>query len=167
MEEMWKSVDGYEGRYEVSNLGRVRSLDRVDGRGVFWASKIRKAFTGTTPYLSVILFKDSKRKHYRVHRLVAIAFLPTPRKTKHDLVVDHIDGNKTNNKASNLRFVTQRQNCIFASKNKNGVAGVRLKGAEKNPWHAQAQVRGKSVHIGVYKTKELAGKAYMDFINNL
>ena len=77
--EIWKDIKDYEGLYQISNLGRVRSLDRVDGNGRGWkgimlSSKLRK-----NGYREVILCRDGKRKYMLVHRLVAEAFHTEPR----------------------------------------------------------------------------------------
>ena len=116
-DEIWKPIDGYKGYYEVSNLGRVRSVDRrlVDsaGRGKHFKSRILKVKT-TGPkkyaYVGVGLHKCGTQKTYRLHRLVAQAFIPNPDNLPE---VDHIDGDKTNNRADNLRWVTPKQNVHY------------------------------------------------------
>ena len=112
MEEVWKDVVGYEGLYEVSSLGRVRSVDRIvayrDGRKRFFKSAILQQRASTTSkYLSVPLYKDAKMKRHRVHRLVAEAFVPNPEEKPQ---VGHKDENYLNNAASNLEWVTIREN---------------------------------------------------------
>lgn len=111
MEEIWKPVRGYEGLYEVSNLGRVKALERLvlnNGGLQRKHEKILKAST-TRTYLGVALCKDGKVKRYSVHRLVAIAFLENPNNKAY---VDHIDTNPLNNRADNLRWVTTQENCM-------------------------------------------------------
>lgn len=105
--EMWKDIVGYEGRYQVSNLGRVKSL--------IGNEKVLKPGTNNRGYLYVVLSKDSKTKNFLVHRLVALHFIPNPGKRE---FVNHIDGDKTNNVESYLEWNTFRENYNHAMKNK-------------------------------------------------
>lgn len=111
--EIWKPIAGYEGLYEVSSSGRVRSLGRYvnHGKHQYWrCGRIRKPYN-TDGYISVSLNKDSKCITYQVHRLVAEAFIPNP---DHKEQVNHIDGCKTNNNVENLEWVTRSENVIHA-----------------------------------------------------
>lgn len=112
MEEIWKPIQGYEGRYEVSNLGRFRGLPREivykDGRkGMLKGGLLKGAATGNG-YLTIAL--NSKVKKL-AHRIVAEAFLGP---TEYRKTVNHIDGNKTNNRADNLEWATFQQNNVHA-----------------------------------------------------
>ena len=121
MEEIWKDIEGYEGIYQVSNLGRVRSLDRLVpaacalSKGNQVVNYLRKgkiltghwAGTKGNEYKYVGLSKDDKPKYLRVHRLVAKAFVPNPDNLPE---VNHIDEDKSNNRADNLEWVTRIQN---------------------------------------------------------
>lgn len=101
--EEWRDVIGYEGKYQVSNLGRMRSLNYMrTGRVQNLRFKISKG-----GYCIVNLLKDGKRKTYIVSRLVAIAFIPNP---ENKPCTDHIDTIRTNNRLSNLRWVTYSEN---------------------------------------------------------
>src|SRR5690625_5266754 len=100
--EVWKSVVGYEGLYEVSNRGEIRSKDRQVWNGnVYYEKKgrILKKTKTTTGYWKVELYKNKKRKSKRVHRLVAKAFIP---REKGKELINHLDGNPLNNKVNNL-----------------------------------------------------------------
>ena len=107
MEEVWKSIDGYDGRYEVSNLGRVRSLEFRNNQTTFNRIKIMKATDNGHGYLIVSLREGGRRKNHYVHRLVAEAFIPNPDNLP---VIDHIDHNRSNNVATNLQWITQGDN---------------------------------------------------------
>lgn len=108
--EEWRPIKDYEGFYEVSNLGRVKSLDRIiidsKGRKRLFEGKIMKLKSDRYGYLYVSLNKNGK-KNFKVHRLVAEAFIPNTEDKKH---VDHINTNKEDNRVENLRWVTPKEN---------------------------------------------------------
>ena len=113
--EIWEDIEGYEGLYQVSNLGRVKSLDRyVKARShskEFKKGKILKPRISQKGYLTVLLCKDNIGKEYRIHRLVALAFIPNP---ENKLEVNHIDGKKQNNCVDNLEWNTRSENIKHA-----------------------------------------------------
>lgn len=108
MEEIWIDISGYEGKYQVSNLGRVRSLiykNNANGK-IYKREKLLKQFYDRNGYLRVDL-KMGKRKNAQVHRLVALAFIPNPLEKPQ---VNHKDKDKENNKVDNLEWVTNQEN---------------------------------------------------------
>lgn len=116
MNEEWKPVPNFEGLYEVSNLGRVRSVERKvrsnQRNNHFFAVKQRFLLPDiSAAYYRVTLSKDGKTKRFSVHRLVCEAFLENP---ENKPFVNHKDGDKLNNTLSNLEWVTQSENCIHA-----------------------------------------------------
>lgn len=103
--EEWRPVKGYEGLYEVSNLGRVRSLN-YQNKGI---CRIMRLTAGWGRYIKAALKgRDGKKRYFRVHRLVAIAFLPTPPPEKNQ--VNHRNGVKQDNRLENLEFVSAQEN---------------------------------------------------------
>jgi hypothetical protein len=116
--EVWKDVIDYEGIYQVSNLGRVKSLDRI-----VWnkANKSYSKITGiilkldcANKYQQIHLTKNGKPSNFLVHRLVAKAFIDNPLNNPQ---VNHIDENKFNNRLSNLEWVSQSENINHGKRN--------------------------------------------------
>lgn len=107
MKEIWKDVVGYEGLYQVSNLGRVRSLgfDKWHKGGL-----LKPHLDGKGSYLMVGLHKDKNTKHENVHRLVAMAFIPNPNNLP---CVNHKDECKQNNTSNNLEWCDYRYNALY------------------------------------------------------
>ena len=114
MNEIWKNIEGYEGKYQVSNLGRVKALEfpvfRLNGSIGLHKERIFKGSMHKMGYLFVGLRKDHYKEHIFVHRLVAHAFPEICGEWFEGAEVDHIDGNRLNNAAENLRWVTHRDN---------------------------------------------------------
>lgn len=132
MEEIWKSVAGYEGKYEVSNLGRVKGLCRVieyynpktqNINKQTISEKIMTISDNGKGYKKVNLSKENKVTQRYVHRLVAEAFIPNPLNKPE---VNHIDYDKSNNKLDNLEWVTSKENNAHSIPNKN-ILGLRNK----------------------------------------
>ncbi len=114
MIEVWKDIENYEGLYQVSNLGRVRSLDRIVGCGKQLKGKEKAIFQDKYGYSVVCLCKDGFAKHWKVHRLVAISFLENPSNFPE---INHKDENKENNRAENLEWCTTKHNINYGTRN--------------------------------------------------
>ena len=119
MEEIWRDVKGYEGLYQVSNFGRVKSLRRLtrcknDSYGIVKERILKTSLHNG--YRIVSFLKDNKRKTFSVHRLVAIAFIANPDNLPQ---INHKDEIKSNSIANNLEWCTHKYNCNYGSFQKN------------------------------------------------
>lgn len=124
--EVWRDIDGYDGKYQVSNKGNVRSVDKLieysDGRQIKHKGKQLKPLTCKEGYLKVNLWKNNQMRKPLIHTLVAKHFL-------HDYyeegyVVNHIDFDRTNNEVENLEWVTQYDNVHHTNKAGRGSRGI-------------------------------------------
>ena len=148
--EVWKDIEGYEGAYQVSNYGRVRSLDRIvvreDGVVLKYKGKILKGGKYPNGYLFCHLGhkRNIGQKSKLVHRLVAEAFIPNPDNKPQ---VDHINGLKNDNRAENLRWVTQTENNLNETTNVKHRTGLKLSEKAK-------KAREKATIIAANKNKK-------------
>ena len=135
--ENWRDIVGYEGLYQVSNLGMIKSLDRIVSCRWGQNKRLNGNLLSMTPdpdgYLSVALSKQGKRKTYRVHKLVAQAFIPNPEKLPS---INHKDENKTNNNVKNLEWCTVKYN--------NNYKDRQQKIAQKRKGVELPKIRGKN-----------------------
>lgn len=167
MHEVWKDIPGYEGLYQVSDQGNVRSLARTRQDGRLYQERNLK-YSEQQRYYQVSLFINGKTRKHSVHRLVAEAFIPNP---GNDPVVHHIDGNTHNNAASNLEWCTQKKNCNHgarirklraAAKKKRflegEVVGVCMDKTGKG-FISYINLKGRTVNLGRFATKQEAGAA--------
>jgi hypothetical protein len=161
--EIWKDVLGYEGLYEVSNMGSVRSLDRItegrNGKIYRKKGKILKLFLNGDGYRRVMLHKDFIQKTHTVHKLVAIAFL-NHNPCGHKEVVNHKDFNRINNKVSNLEITSQRENTnkkhIKSSSKFVGVSFYK----KSNLWISAIVKDGKRIYLGSFNSEKEASDFY-------
>jgi hypothetical protein len=168
MEEIWKDIPDYEGLYQVSNLGRVKSLPKewVTGRNNITRrhNGMILRFVTHEGYNYVNLYKQGGSKAKAVHQLVAMAFLGhNPCGLK--LVIDHIDDNKLNNRVDNLQIVTQR----FNVRKTQGNGTSKYKGVHwyGNGWVSQIKVNGKSKYLGRFDCELAAHHAYQKAVKEL
>lgn len=118
--EEWKPICGYEGFYEISNYGRVKSLDYNRTK----QEKILRQGKNKYGYLMVVLYKEGKGKTIKVHRLVAQAFIPNPNNFR---CVNHKDENKTNNCVDNLEWCDHKYNLNYKNTQARRVASTDFK----------------------------------------
>ncbi len=111
MNSEWKDIEGFEGLYKVNRNGDVLSLVGWNGKQYINRERILKPTLTTTGYQKVDLKRDGKRKSLKLHRIVAMAFIPNPNNYP---IINHIDGNPLNNSIENLEWCTQKHNCKHA-----------------------------------------------------
>jgi hypothetical protein len=169
--EIWKDVPNYEGIYQVSNLGNVKSLPREWFSGVNTIrkhnGKILKPGIASGGYFYVLLFKDCKGKVYKIHQLVAMAFLNHKTDGTTKLVIDHIDNNQKNNCLDNLQIITHRENCSKDKVNgKSKYVGVCWH-KTANKWVAYIKKNNKRIHLGLFKCELAAHLAYQNKLKQI
>ena len=173
--EIWRDIIGYEDYYQVSNLGNVKSLDRTvltkTGIKQFHKGRIFKGIDNKG-YKQVTLSKDGKQRIYNISQLVAMAYLNhTP--DGGTLVVDHINGVKTDNRVKNLRIVTHRENISTCYRANEGSFTSDFVGVyyhkQRDIWRAQIQLKNKITYLGSFENEKDASDVYqkaLDEINN-
>jgi NUMOD4 motif-containing protein/HNH endonuclease len=167
-EEIWCDIPDYKGYYQISTLGRVKSLSRVISiRNIYSGiikEKILKCGLDGGGYAQVILCKDGSKKMFKVHSLVAIAFLnhkPCGKK----LVIDHKNEIKTDNRLKNLQIISQRENTSKSKLlNKKLPTGVYRSGSK---YMAQIQINKKRKYLGTFSTKQEASLIYKNELKKL
>jgi len=159
--EIWKDVIGYEGHYQISNLGRVKSFKIC--RGV--SERILKPSNDGKGYIFIGLIKNKVRKNFKIHKLIQSSF------QLGSGLIDHINGERSDNRLENLRVVTHRENNQNRKHHREG----RLVGASFNkafaetpkPWQSRIRINGKTKHLGFFKTEIEANKAYTNAFKKL
>jgi hypothetical protein len=150
--EIWKDIPNYEGIYQVSNFGNVKSFN-------YNQEKILRQNIDLPGYLYVNLSKNGKVKNSKIHKLVALTFL-NHKAQGYKIVIDHIDNNKLNNNLSNIQIISQRLN---TSKDKKS-ATSKYTGVywckKRNKWKASIQIKGKQKYLGLFSCEILASNAY-------
>ena len=159
--EVYRDVKGYEGLYQVSNLGNVKSLNYNRGG----KERILKP-SYSVGYLKVSLCLNKAVKNRKIHQLVAEAFL-NHKSCGHNLVVNHINFNKTDNRVDNLEIVTARENCNHKHiKSSSKYTGVTWYKSSKK-WMSQITINGKNKHLGYFDSELKASNAYELALNKI
>ncbi|PED73045.1 hypothetical protein CON97_05410 [Bacillus pseudomycoides] len=155
-EELWKSISGYEGIYEVSSLGRIHSLDRivVDYRGIKKkvAGKVLKPGLTNKGYCIVSLNAVDKRHTLTVHRIVANEFIPN---LDNKPQVNHINGIKTDNRVCNLEWLTNEENMQHAINNGLANKGGRKKGSSNKKKVLTPKVNNNVAPMSIEERRKL------------
>lgn len=169
MKEIWKDIPGYEGLYQASNMGNIKSLGRevVRSNGVLEkrSQRILKQSDNGRNYKSVQLYKNGKSKGKYVHRLVMLTF----EGYREDMVVDHINRVRDDNRLENLRYCTHRTNTEKGSRPDSsskhiGVRKNRNKISKK--WSSSIRMGGKRYYLGSFEEEEEAARAYQKALSD-
>jgi len=168
MSEIWKGIPNYEGMYQVSNLGRVKSLPRkkCNYRGCFITKEkiLNKCLRGKERQYYFVMFFD--KKTFSTHQLVAMAFL-NHTINGHKMVVDHINNDSLDNRLENLQIITTREN---VTKDKQGKkvksTGVYLC-KQTNKFRARIYIDGNKLELGRFNTEEEASEVYQNKLKKI
>ena len=156
MNEEFRDVPSYEGLYQVSNLGNVKTVK---------TGRLRKSRISQNGYKDLSLHSDSIRKRFSIHQLVAMAFL-NHQINGHKIVVDHINGNKLDNRVENLQLITNREN-ISKDKIRKHNLPVGVYKTKFNTYSTYIRENNEQRHLGNYKTIEEASNAYQNALKQL
>lgn len=170
-QEIWKPIPGYEGLYEVSNLGRIRSLDRIIIRKnieTFIKGDIKSMAVNNSGYYRVALYKDNKYRNFYVHKLIFCSFNNIGINDR--IMINHLDEDKLNNKLLNLELSNFRENGSYSidkSKTTSVYTGVYLKkiivkGKIYSYWCSCIRIDNKNVHLGYFKSEKEAHERYLE-----
>lgn len=171
MEEVWKDIPGYEGAYQVSNFGKVRSLDRISHNGKHYKGRVLKPVPDGVGYQQVFLRKESKTKRFYIHRIVATVFLANPDNKPQ---VNHLnETQKWNNRVDNLSWATPKENANWGTRNERSnrkrskpVLCVEL-GKEYESIHSAAKMIGQrvcNIAIVLNKPDRTAGGYHWQYV---
>ena len=174
MEIEWRDIPGYEGLYQVSNYGEVKSLptkkEKVLKQGLvsFYTKEIiLKQGLDKYGYPQVILYKNKKPKTFKVHQLVCIVFLNHKPDGTQKIVVDHINNIKTDNRVINLQLITNREN---TSKDKNNFTSryIGVSWSKKlKKWLCHLGINGQSIHLGCSYDEQYLSNLYKKGLDNI
>jgi hypothetical protein len=154
--EEWRDIKGYEGDYQVSSHGRVKSLK-------FNKETLLKQKENKHGYLLVCLSYKGNRKTSNVHSLVASAFI-NQKPDGNKMVIDHIDNNQLNNKVANLQIVTNREN---SSKDRRRKLPLGVYINRCGNYYSKIHISGNSIYLGTFPTLKEASNAYQKQLNKI
>ena len=173
-EEIWKDVPDYEGYYQASNLGRVRSLDRTvtysNGYDRFYKGRVIKGSVNKEGYRQASFSFNGKSRNFKFSQIVAMAFLGHE-PNGHNFVVDHINGDRSDDRLENLRVVTNRANSTTCFRSNEESFSSQYVGVnwnkERSKWKAQIYHDGVHTHLGLYNTELEASNAYQSALSKI
>lgn len=172
--EIWKDVPGYEGYYQASNLGKVRSLDRTiidkNGCSKFYKKKVIVGSYNKGGYRQTSLNKNGVSTPLKFSQIIAMTFLSHVPDGGHH-VLDHINGNKTDDRVANLRVITQRENCSIGYRSDKESLRSRYVGVgfveNTKRWVAQIYHKNVATRIGCFKKEIDASNAYKEALSKI
>lgn len=151
MEEIWKDIPGYEGLYQVSSLGHIKSFKLNKERYL-------KQFINQDGYYCVEL----NSKHFKVHQIIAITFL-NHKPCGNKVVVDHINNIKADNRVDNLQLISHRNNCSKDRKTTTGFTGVSIH-KQTNKYRSYLKIGKEQISLGLYNNIQDAHIIYQTAI---
>ena len=158
MEEIWKDIPDYDGMYQASNLGRIKSLK-------YGKERIIKNYFDGKGYFQTSLSKKSKQKTIKVHKIIALVFL-NHKPCGHNMYIDHINNIKTDNSIENLQIITSRENNNKDRKNESSkYRGVSWSKTAKK-WVSKIEINRKTINLGYFDNEEEAGKYYINALKS-
>jgi hypothetical protein len=168
-EEIWKDIYGYEGLYQVSDLGRIKSLTRrvCNSRRCYQKKEqdLRQSLN-SNGYLHVTLSKEGKHKNFKIHQLIVICFLNHKPDGTNKIVTDHINNNKLDNRLCNIQLITNRLNTskdiIGKSSNFTGVSLFK-----NGKFVSYIKYRGVLIYLGMFDTEIEASEYYQNAVKSI
>lgn len=162
--EIWKDIPGYEGSYQISTFGRVKSLKRNitrirNGKKHIYQvqERILRPCIDKHGYLQFNIKLGGAGKSYKIHTMMAKVFLGRDIDGSYELVVDHIDENKQNNNLNNLQLLSNRDNVLKSCNNKYPGTAKAF-----NKFFARIRYKNKRIHLGMFDTQQEAHEAYLE-----
>jgi hypothetical protein len=158
--EIWKDIPGYDSMYQVSNLGRVKSLK-------FGKEKILRQSVDRLGYHCLQFCHNKTKKKFNIHQLVAMVFLNHKSDGTLNIVVDHINGNKSDNSLENLQLITQRHNTSKDRKNGSSQYVGVCYHKKYNKFNASIMINRKFIHLGYFENDADASQIYQLALINI
>jgi hypothetical protein len=169
-QEEWRDIPNYEGFYQASDLGRIKSLSRYvkNAWGYYWTKEIiltQCNYNSKKMYLGLNLHKEGDCKKFMPHVLVAMTFLGHVPDGKNTIVVDHINNNSLDNRLCNLQVITQRKNASKDRKGSSQYTGVQID-KRTNKWTSRIRIGKQRIALGTFVNEKDASDAYQLALNN-